>query len=116
MNFSAQYLQTITPQILEGLTVTLRLFILTLVLSLPLGLILSLGRVSKIKPLNWIIQLYLLIFRGTPLLLQLFFIYFGLPFMKIHLMGGATFSFVLSFVINIFNNLWTCRRRIPMYL
>lgn len=83
MNFLLE-VQRLMPQILEGLRVTLQLFVMTLVFSLPLGLILSIGRISKIKPLEWIIQFYLLIFRGTPLLLQLFFFYFGLPFIKMY--------------------------------
>lgn len=84
MNFIID-VQRLMPQIAEGLLVTLRLFFMTLVLSLPLGLLLSIGRISKIKPLKWIIHLYLLIFRGTPLMLQLFFFYFGLPFIKINI-------------------------------
>ncbi|MBE7044936.1 MAG: amino acid ABC transporter permease [Ruminococcaceae bacterium] len=68
------------PQLLIGLKVTLQLFCLTLVFSIPLGLVVSLGRISPFKPLQWLVQLYLLIFRGTPLMLQLFFFYFGLPF------------------------------------
>ena len=97
------------PQLLEGLKVTLRIFALTLVMSLPLGLLLSLGRISRFKPLQWIIQLYLLIFRGTPLMLQLYFFYFGLPFMPIpNPFGGGTVTIaldrypaaVLAFVLN----------------
>jgi len=91
-----QDVQVLMPQILEGLKVTLELFVTTLVLSLPLGLILALGRISKIKPLQWVIQLYLLIFRGTPLMLQLFFFYFGLPFIDIPNPFGGSFSIVLD--------------------
>ena len=85
------------PQILEGLNVTLRLFFMTLIFSLPLGLILSFGRISKIKPVRWIIQLYLLVFRGTPLMLQLFFFYFGLPFIAVtNPFTGAAMKIVLD--------------------
>lgn len=55
-----------------------KIFFLTLLFSLPLGLILSLGRMSKLKVINWPIRLYLLIMRGTPLILQLFAIFYGL--------------------------------------
>ena len=55
------------------------LFVITLVLSLPLGLPLALGENSRIKPIKWFCNLYVLIFRGTPLLLQLFFFYFVIP-------------------------------------
>lgn len=85
------------PQIMEGFGVTMNLFVMTLVLSLPLGLILSIGRISKIKPISWIIQAYLLIFRGTPLMLQLFFFYFGLPFISIpNIFGGEAVKIVLD--------------------
>lgn len=67
------------PQLLEGLKVTLKVFFLTLIFSLPLGVIISLGRISKFKILQKITGLYVLILRGTPLLLQIIFIYFGLP-------------------------------------
>lgn len=85
--------------ILKGLNLTIGLYIFTIVLSLPLGLLLSLGRISqKHKVLNVAIQIYTLIFRGSPLLLQLFFVYYGLPVI------GITFSpftaAVLTFVIN----------------
>ena len=60
--------------ILQGLTLTLKLYFFTLILSLPLGILLSLGRVSKNKILNVGIQINTWIFRGTPLLLQLFFV------------------------------------------
>lgn len=78
-----EYIQVLMPQLMQGLRVTLQLFVLTLVLSIPLGLIVAIGRVSKIKPLQWLISVYLLVFRGTPLMLQLFFFYFGLPFITI---------------------------------
>lgn len=67
------------PQLLEGLKVTLKIFFLTLIFSLPLGVIISIGRISKFKVLQKITGFYVLILRGTPLLLQIIFIYFGLP-------------------------------------
>ena len=67
------------PHLFEGLKVTLKIFFLTLIFSLPLGVIVSLGRISKFKILQKITGVYVLILRGTPLLLQIIFIYFGLP-------------------------------------
>jgi polar amino acid transport system permease protein len=67
------------PQVLEGLIVTLQVFSLTLVFSIPLGVVVALGRLSKNKMLNQITGFYVLIMRGTPLLLQIVFIFFGLP-------------------------------------
>lgn len=60
----------------EGALVSLQVFFLTLVFSLPLGLFVALGRMSKKKWIREPIKLYLLIMRGTPLILQLFFVYF----------------------------------------
>ncbi|MEF2919190.1 MAG: amino acid ABC transporter permease [Acutalibacteraceae bacterium] len=65
-------------KMLEGTVVSLEIFFLTLLFSLPLGLILCLGRMSKIKVIQLPVKLYLLIMRGTPLMLQLVFIFFGL--------------------------------------
>ena len=67
------------PFMLEGTVLTVELFVLTLILSLPLGLPIALGSNSRIKPLSWLCKIYVWIFRGTPLLLQLFFFYFLLP-------------------------------------
>ncbi|WP_300383047.1 amino acid ABC transporter permease [Clostridium sp.] len=70
----------IIPQLLEGLKVTIKIFIITLVLSIPLGIIVAQFRISKIKVLKYISGIYVTVFRGTPLLLQILFIFFGLPY------------------------------------
>ena len=89
----------ITPQILEGLKITLLMFILTLVISIPLGVIVSLGRLSKIKIISKITEGYVLIMRGTPLLLQIVFIYFGLPSIGVAVerFPAALTAFVLNY-------------------
>ena len=72
---------TITAMILkmsEGLGRTFSIFALTLVCSLPLGLIIALLRMSKIKPIRYIAQVYISIMRGTPLMLQLLVVAYGL--------------------------------------
>lgn len=63
-----------------GCIVTLQLFIATIVFSIPFGLILTFLYTSKSRILNKVIGFYILILRGTPLLLQIFFVWFGLPF------------------------------------
>lgn len=83
LNTLLNYFFTLLPQVLEGLKVTLELFILTLILSIPLGIVVALGRLSKIKIINKITSCYILIMRGTPLLLQIVFIFFGLPNLNI---------------------------------
>ena len=84
--------------ILKGMKLTVNLYVVTMLFSLPLGILLSLGRVSKNTTLSNIIQVYTWIFRGTPLLLQLFFVYYGLPVVGITLTPFAAAS--LTFVIN----------------
>lgn len=89
---------SLLPQIGEGFLVTLEVFALTLVLSIPLGIIVSLGRLSKNPILDKVTGLYVLVMRGTPLLLQIVFIFFGLPVV------GITFdrfpAAILAFVLN----------------
>lgn len=84
--------------ILNGMKLTINLYIITMVFSLPLGIIFSLGRVSKSAFLNNCIQIYTWIFRGTPLLLQLFFVYYGLPVIGITLTPFTAAS--VTFIIN----------------
>lgn len=67
------------PYILQGILVTLRIVLLAGVLGFAFGIILSLFKISTIKPLGWLADAYTSIFRGTPLVLQLMIIYFGSP-------------------------------------
>ena len=71
------YVISILPQMCGGWLVTMQIFAVTL-LSLPLGVILGIARLSKFKPLAWFMEFYVWVFRGTPLLLQLLFWYYGL--------------------------------------
>lgn len=68
-------------QINEGLGPTLGLFFISLAVSLPLGFLITLMLRSRIIPIKWIAEVYVYILRGTPLLLQLFFVYFGLQYL-----------------------------------
>ena len=63
--------------LMEGFALTAEIFLITLVGSLPLGVLGALARMSKFKPLAWLAQLYISILRGTPLMLQLMAIMFG---------------------------------------
>ena len=87
------------PFMLEGSIVTIELFVLTLVLSLPLGLPVALGSNSRIKPLSFICKVYVWIFRGTPLLLQLFFFYFFFP-LVLNVQLDVFFTVVLTYLLN----------------
>ena len=62
--------QVMLQQLTVGFGQTLLIFCLTLLFSLPLGMVVYFGRVSKFKPLSWIIKAYISIMRGTPLMLQ----------------------------------------------
>ncbi len=72
------YVGELMPALLSGALVTVELFILTLLFALPLGLPFALGSNSRIAPLRWLSKTYIWLFRGTPLMLQLFFFYFFL--------------------------------------
>jgi polar amino acid transport system permease protein len=66
----------ILVQLMSGLGYSVAIFVLTLLFSLPLGLLICFGRMSRIKPLAWLLKLYISVMRGTPLMLQLFVVYF----------------------------------------
>lgn len=68
---------TVTLQLLEGFVTTLELFGLTLLFSLPLGLIIAFGAMSKFKPLKAVVKTFVWIIRGTPLMLQVIAVYYG---------------------------------------
>lgn len=87
------------PQLLQGFGTTLKIFIITLVLSIPLGVILALGRISKISFIRWITGGYVLIMRGTPLMLQIIFIFFGLPLLDLAIdrFPAAILAMVLNY-------------------
>ena len=93
------YIIRIIPQMLEGSIVTAQVFLTTIVLSIPLGVLLSLGRVSSITLLQKVIGLYVWLLRGTPLMLQLFFVYYALPAVGIRLddFEAALVAFVLNY-------------------
>ena len=76
-------LQQWIPQMAEGCILTIKLFFITALFSVPLGLVLTFLYTTKNKLINKIISFYSLIMRGTPLLLQIFFIYFGLPYVPV---------------------------------
>ena len=91
---------SLIPAMLAGMGTSLQIFFLTLLLGLPLGLLLAAGRMSRLAILRRPIQAFLLIMRGTPLMLQLFFFYFG-PYYILGLRGMDRFlAVILAFVLN----------------
>lgn len=93
-----KYIYTLLPAMIDGLATTLQVFSITLILSIPLGIVVAIGRLSKIKLISKIVELYIWVMRGTPLMLQIVFIFFGLPIV------GITFdrltAVLIAFVFN----------------
>ncbi len=90
--------------LLEGFKTTCMLFFLTLVFSLPLGLIISFGSMSKFKPLAWLCRTVVWIIRGTPLMLQIFVVFYA-PGLLLHIKlfdgdNGRFLAALVAFVIN----------------
>ncbi|MGI5879055.1 MAG: amino acid ABC transporter permease [Syntrophomonadaceae bacterium] len=92
------YVLTLMPSMLKGWTVTLQIFFIVLIFALPLGVIMGIARLSAFKPLAWFMELYVWLFRGTPLLLQLLFWYFGLMAVGIRL--EREMAVYVAFVLN----------------
>ena len=94
-----EYILLILPYMLKGLGTTLIVFAITAVVSIPLGFVLALARLRGNKAISWIVQTYILIMRGTPLLLQLIFIYLGLPLVGITLdrLPASLLAFILNY-------------------
>ena len=70
-------LESMVSLLMEGMITSIEIFLLTLLFSLPLGLLISFGRMSSFAPLRWIMKVYISIMRGTPLMLQLIVVFFG---------------------------------------
>lgn len=89
-------------QLSGGMIGTIGIFFATLLFSLPLGLLVAFGRMSKIKIIQWIAKVYISIMRGTPLMLQLMVVYFGPYYIfKIQISASYRLSAVLiAFAIN----------------
>ncbi len=88
---------------LLGAQMTVLLFLIVIVLSIPLGFILTLAVRSRFKPLSWLTQIYIYVMRGTPLLLQLLFICFGLPMIPVigdYLVLDRFVAACLGFILN----------------
>ncbi|BAL83289.1 putative ABC transporter permease protein [Selenomonas ruminantium subsp. lactilytica TAM6421] len=84
---------------LDGSEITLEIFFVTLILALPLGMLAALGRLSSFKLVSRLVEFYIWIMRGTPLMLQLLFVYFALPMIGIRLpdIAAALLAFTLNY-------------------
>lgn len=93
------YVIEIMPALLSGSLMTLKIFFWTIILAFPLGILVALGEMSKFKPLRYLVEFYVWIMRGTPLLLQLIFVFYGLPLLQIVFARyqAALFAFALNY-------------------
>ena len=90
----------VTVELLHGFCETVKIFILTLVFALPLGLLVSFGSMSRFTPLRWLTRGFVWIIRGTPLMLQLLIIFYG-PGLILGIRGIDRFSAVIvAFAVN----------------
>ena len=95
-------LQQMILQLAGGMGTSIQIFVVTLLFSLPLGLVIALGRMSKNKPLQTLVKGYISLMRGTPLMLQLMVVYFG-PYYLFGLKLGSGYrlwAVFIGFVIN----------------
>ena len=95
-------IQTMLSLLGEGFLTTLAIFFLTLIGSLPLGLVVYFGKKSRLAPVRWLVNAYISVMRGTPLMLQLMVVYFG-PNLLFGISLPSNWRFIaviLGFVIN----------------
>ena len=93
----------VTQQLFKGFGENCFIFSITLLLALPLGLIVSMGSMSKFKPLKWLTKAFVWVIRGTPLMLQLFVVFYIPPLVSngsfnFPRMQAALIAFVISFL------------------
>ena len=92
----------VCQKLMSGVGASLGIFFLTLLFSLPLGMLIAFGRMSKFKPLSLLVKLYISIVRGTPLMLQLLVVFFG-PFFLFGMKTTAEYRFyavIIGFSLN----------------
>ena len=88
-------IQQMVMQLAGGMGISIQIFVVTLIVSLPLGLVVAFGRMSRNKVLQTIVKVYISVMRGTPLMLQLMVVYFG-PYYLFGIRVGTSFGPHLS--------------------
>ncbi len=89
-------------QLAGGMLISTQIFVITLLFSLPLGLIVAFGRLSKNRVISMIVKFYISIMRGTPLMLQLMVVYFG-PYYLFHIKVGSGYRLTATFIGFVIN-------------
>lgn len=82
------------PMLLKGLQVTVYIFVIAIILGFLIGLVMALLKLAPIKILNWIAKIYVDAIRGTPFIVQLFFIYFGVNSLHLVSLDNTTAGIV----------------------
>lgn len=95
----AAYMSKLLVILLQGVLTSLRIFAITLVIAVPLGFLVSFAKKSKYKIVSVPINIYILIMRGTPLLLQILIVYFG-PYYVFRLSYDRFAAIIIAFVLN----------------
>ena len=90
----------VTLSLLEGFSTTCLIFVLTLVMSLPLGLIISFGSMSRFTPLRWLTKVFVWIIRGTPLMLQIITVFYVPGLLFDTPVKSRMTALLIAFVIN----------------
>lgn len=90
----------VTLKLLSGFGVNCLIFILTLMLALPLGLVLAFGSMSRFKPLAKVVKVFIWIIRGIPLMLFLFIVYYGPGLIGLPYIENSMVAVIIGFVIN----------------
>ena len=95
-------LQQMITQLAGGMAVSTQIFVITLLFSLPLGLVIAFGRMSKNRLIQTIVKVYISIMRGTPLMLQLMVVYFG-PYYLFRIKVGSSYRLWATFIGFVIN-------------
>lgn len=95
-------IQQMITQLAGGMAISTQIFVITLLFSLPLGLVIAFGRMSKNRLLQTIVKFYISVMRGTPLMLQLMVVYFG-PYYLFGLKFGSGYRLWATFIGFVIN-------------
>ena len=90
-------IQQMVMQLAGGMGISIQIFVVTLIVSLPLGLVVAFGRMSRNKVLQTIVKVYISVMRGTPLMLQLMVVYFG-PYYLFGIRVGTSYRLWATFI------------------
>ena len=93
-------IQTIIASLFEGFYTNCFIFVMTLLMALPLGLIIAFGSMSKFKPLKWLTKTFVWVIRGTPLMLQLFVVMYAPGILFDTPVSSRMTAVLIAFVIN----------------